>query len=314
MTLQSDFAFANRLAAGSSQVRVDLRFTCRETAPFPPDWQSTSPLYVSNAKTESKESSFAIYTLAEYSVIHFADTADYYLWPDQIYCHLLNPIYDYWVEIGFLGSVMSLWLELQGVLALHASAVTIFGRAVGFLGSKQGGKTSLAATLAQAGHLLLTDDILPIKRQESALWGCPGYPQMRMWLDLVEQFLEGDRDWPQVHPSLTKRRIPVGSEGLGKFCPTMQPMGCLYLPERRDASVYGIDICITPVPPQKAMLELVYYAFAAPVLSAFADLQSSRFCLLAEIAQRVPVRHLAYPAGYEHLPRVRAAICRDRQN
>lgn len=327
LTLQSDFCFANRLSqpehsettGNSSQPNPELRFTCRTEAPINVDWHQQKPIYTSQCRTETGDNSFFLYEIPSdrhstshtCTVVHFTDTADYYLWEDFIYCHLFNPAYDYWVEIGFLGSIMSIWLETHKRLALHASAVVINRQAVGFLGSKQGGKTSLAAMLTQSGHQLLTDDILPIQQQGKSLLGCPGYPQMRMWPELAQHFTGSDRSWPKVHPNLTKLRIPVTSETIGEFCDCPRPLTCLYLPERRDPNLYGKEISITPIPAPKAMVELLYYAFAAPVLPAFPKIQKPRFYLLADIIKQVQVRHLTYPNGYQYLPQVKAAIVED---
>jgi len=53
-------------------------------------------------------------------------------------------------------------MYLQGVLALHGSAVVINGRAVAFLAPKHHGKTTLALAVTRARGSLLTDDTLPI--------------------------------------------------------------------------------------------------------------------------------------------------------
>jgi len=70
-------------------------------------------------------------------------------WPDFVRAHLI-------------GRVLSTAMYLQGVLALHGSAVVINGRAVAFLAPKHHGKTTLALALTRAGGSLLTDDTLPI--------------------------------------------------------------------------------------------------------------------------------------------------------
>ena len=107
------------------------------------------------------------------------------------------------MEIRLLGPVFSFWLELQGIPVLHASAVLVEGQAVAFLSSNYGGKTSLAATLMQAGHPLLTDDFLPVERGDGLYLGRPGYPTMRMWPEEAEHFLGSYEDLGLVHPALT---------------------------------------------------------------------------------------------------------------
>ena len=40
-------------------------------------------------------------------------------------------------------------------------------------------------------------------------------------------------------------------------------------------------------------------------------LQPQRLDFFAQMVQQVPMRRLAYPSGFEHLPRVRDAILQD---
>jgi len=231
--------------------------------------------------------------------------------------------------------VLSFWLERQGIPALHASAVLIGGRAVAFLSSNQGGKSGLAATLMQSVHPLLTDDILPVEEQDGVFLGRPGYPTIRMWPDEAACFLGAYEHLPLVHPELTKRRVPVGGDGFGSFCDTSQPLACIYLPDRRDASgasttpeisavghpgrhpsqpdgaVPNTDVEILPVSPRDAVIELIRHSFSAHQVEA-AGLAPQRLNFFARLAQQVPMRRLIYPAGFEHLPRVREAILGDQ--
>jgi hypothetical protein len=309
LTLRSDFPFANQLLPTAGV--PDLHFTCVETAPILDDWQQSPPIFTSRTLTETGESSYSLYHQPDYEVLHFADTADYYLWNDKIICHLFNSAYDYWVEIGLLGSVFSFWLERRGILALHASSVVLENGAIAFLASNKGGKSSLAATFMQSGYSLLTDDILPVELNNSRIMGRPGYPQMRMWPDQAQHFLGHYQTLARVHPELSKRRVPVGQAGLGTFCDVAQLLNCLYIPERRDPQEWGMGIEIIPISPREVILELMHHAFAAQVIDAVVSLRPQRFNLLAQIAQQVPMRRLIYPAGLEHLPLVRDAILAD---
>jgi len=244
-------------------------------------------------------------------VLRFTEAADLYIWPQEIVCHLLDPAYDHMVEIYLLGLALSLWLELQGIPALHASAVVVEDRAVGFLATNSGGKSSLAAALMQAGYPLLTDDILPIERRQDTFWGRPGYPQMRMWPDQAQHFLGYYEDLDIVHPAYTKRRVPVGDDGLGVFCHVPQPLACLYIPERRDPDARETqEVEIKPILGAEALTALLGQSFALHIVEAL-GLQASRFRFFASLASQVPMRRLAYPEGSDQLPRVRRAILDD---
>ena len=62
----------------------------------------------------------------------------------------------------FFAQVLPLAAALQGLEILHASAVVLDGRALGFVAPSGTGKTSLAINLAAAGAELLTDDVLAL--------------------------------------------------------------------------------------------------------------------------------------------------------
>jgi hypothetical protein len=291
----------------------DLIFTCVPTAPLPGGWEQAAPAYISPYRTEDGQIILYLYRQATCDVLRFTHVADFYLWPERILCHLLDPAYDYLVEIRLLGPVLSFWLERRGIPALHASAVAVQGQAVAFLSTNKGGKSSLAASLLQAGYPLLTDDILPVVRGNGVFLGRPGYSTMRLWPDEAQHFLGSCEGLKLVHPKLTKRRVPVGPDGFGAFCDAPQPLACLYLPERRDAAEWGAKIEVTPVSLRDAVIELVRHSFTARIVEAM-GWQPQRLDFFARLVRQVPLRRLVYPSGFEHLPRVRQAILQDLES
>jgi hypothetical protein len=305
ITMASRYPFANRLTDGSGT--PDLTFTCARRRGSSPDWIGAEPVYVSQSKTSEGESLITLSRLKNCDVVHFARTADFFLRPGTIVAHLLDPSYASLVEIRLLGEIFSIWLELHGVLAIHASSVVVNKGAVGFLSTHGGGKSSLAAALMQAGYPLLSDDILPIGFRDGTFLGRPGYPQMRMWPDQAEYFLGRYEDLEIVNPWYSKRRVPVGQGGLGTFCPKEQPLKVLYIPVRRDPDE---KIVIEPLSPKDAFFELIRNSFSARIIEAL-GLQAQRMDSLTCIVRQVPVRRLVYPSGFEHLPEVRKALIDD---
>ncbi|MBM4466884.1 MAG: hypothetical protein FJ014_15260 [Chloroflexi bacterium] len=289
---------------------ADLTLTCVDHCPLFINWEQVKPTYASSNRTDGGESAGHLYRLDACDVLRFTHVTDFYLWLDRIVCHLLDPTQDHMVGIHLLGTVLSFWLERQGIPALHASAVVADGRVAAFLSCSTSGKSVLAAALMQGGYPLLTDDILPVERSGGAFVGRPGYPQIRLWPDEAQHFLGHYQDLERVHPELSKRRVPVGPDGFGTFCDESQPLACIYLPERRDPAQWGTEIEITPVSPRDAVIELVRHSFTPRVVEAI-GLQPQRLDFFAQMVQQVPMRRLAYPSGFEHLPRVREAILED---
>lgn len=311
LTLASDFPFANRLPRFHGT--PDVTFTCSEAPPCVSKWDEQTPAFASPVTLESGESLVYLYRHRGFDVLRYAEVADFFLWPDRVVCHLQDPKYDYVVEVYLLGLVLSFWLERRGTPVLHASAVSVDGRAVVFLATNYGGKTSLAATLMQAGHPLLSDDVLAVETRGSGVVVQPGYPQMRMWPKQAEYFLGRYETLAQVHPALEKRRVPVGPNGVGAFQQTSEPLGCIYLSEMRSANGSNREVRIDPVSKGDAAIELVRGSFLPNIVVA-AGLQARRMSLLSQIANQIPVRRLSFPEDPDQLPKVRQHILRDLQS
>lgn len=308
VAVATDFQFDNALPAGSFP--PDLEFTCTSKAPPVAQLFTEAEPLIGLGRLHDGQRFMSVSTRGACDLIRYTEVADFYLEASHITCHLLDPEYRFVVEIYLLGFVMSYWLErFRGIPALHAAAVVVDHRAIGFLSTNKGGKTSLAASLMQAGYPLLTDDILTVEHRDDAFYGRPGYPQMRMWPDQAEHFMGSYRELDLVHPQLTKRRIPVGSDGLGSFCGSTTQLTRLYVPERREHGDSDA-ITITPLPPSEGVMTLIRLSFLVRVLRAV-GLEAARLAFFSRLVQRVSMRTLSYPSGVEHLPAVREAVLAD---
>lgn len=107
----------------------------------------------------------------------------------------------------FYAPILSILCIRRGLLALHAAAVEVNGRAVVFLGEAGAGKSVLAARLGGMGHRLLSDDIGVI--DFSGTQGPhvrPGVPRIDLW-----------RDVPDIAGFDPDTLEPVG-RGIEKYC------------------------------------------------------------------------------------------------
>lgn len=262
-----------------------------------------SPLHMSSGKSIS-----SLYRLSRLEALSFPFGLEYLLQATRITARAATLQARDLVESHLLGPVLSYWLERQGIPTLHASAVDLDGNAVGFLSAQGGGKSGLAAAFVQAGHPLLTDDILPVEEIAGTFLGRSGYPQMKMWPDEAAHFLGGFEDLPLVHPRISKRRVTIGEEigGWGRFQESALPLAALYVPERRD----GGAIEIAPLSRSAAVIELVRHSFSPHLVQAV-GLQPARLDLFARLVRQIPVRRLLYPSGFERLPEVVEAVRRD---
>ena len=81
-----------------------------------------------------------------------------------------------------IGRVLAFALHQQGILSLHASAVSIGGQAIAMLAPKLHGKSTLAAALVRESARLLSDDTVPVVPGSPVLVR-PGVHQLRLWRD-----------------------------------------------------------------------------------------------------------------------------------
>jgi hypothetical protein len=298
LDLASDFPFRHFLGEGEG--KTGLTFTL-SAAPIEPGPWRDEPVYRSRRRLPDGESVSRLYRSGAWDVLCFPHGGDFYLGADRIVGQPSHPRDDDLLEMRFLGPVLSYWLELRGMPALHASAVAVDGRAVAFLSRHGGGKTGLAAALMRAGHPLLSDDIVPVEEIAGAFHARPGYPQMRMWPDEAAHFVDRWEELPPVLPGLAKRRARVES-----FLDATLPLACLYLAERRETG----PVEILDVSPRDAVIELVRHSFSPHLVEA-AGLQPGRFDLFARLVRGVPVRRLAYPSGFDLLPEVARRVAED---
>lgn len=123
------------------------------------------------------------------------------------------------VRADILGRVMALAAHADGFVALHASAVTIGGRAVAFMGSKFAGKSTLALALVRSGAKLLTDDTLIVRAgDDGRMWAAPGVQRMRLWPDSARALRAGVSVEAGAKPTLdrlTSRELASEAVPLG---------------------------------------------------------------------------------------------------
>lgn len=309
LTVETDVTFRTHLHTAASS--PDLRFFLTR-GPKPPAWPVPSESsFESPVRIDSGLPYMSLHQGSGGDLLRFSEVADYYLTDGEIRCHLVDPEYAYMIEVHFLGTVLSYWLERQGIPVLHASAVSVDGRAVAFLGTNKAGKSSLSIALMQRGHPLLSDDLVGLQTTASGIEARPGFPSMRMWPDLA-QHVAGKRwqELPLAHPRFDKRRTPVGPEGFGRFIDEVQPFACLYLPERAGDDGAAPEIRIESVPPGEAIFEFLQESFL-PRITQAAGLAPGRLKVFSRLTGRVPVRRIVYPAGFQHLPEVSARILED---
>lgn len=308
LDIASSFPFTFRLLEGAEP--PDLSF---EASLKPLEEKSTEDLaaaYTSPIRDEAGRSALRILRRPGSDLLVFPGVADFSLEDRSILYRPYLPERRGLIEIRFLGTVLSFYLERREVPVLHASAVDLDGGAVIFLGTNRGGKTGLAASFLTAGYSMLSDDLSPLDVREGRFFVRPGYPQMRAWPDLASRLVGSAEGLPRVLPELEKRRISIGGQGgLGSFCPDAKPLRALYLPERRPPGG-SAEVRIEEVSARDAVVDLIRTSFIARLVDAL-GWQPRRLAFFSRLVVSNPVRRLIYPSGFEHLDRVREAVLED---
>lgn len=150
------------------------------------------------------------------------------------------------------GVVMAILLYQRNCLVLHASAVMIADRAVGFLGVSGAGKSSIAVALEKRGHPIITDDVLALQFIGNAVYAAPGYPQVKL---TPESALTLGHNLSHLLP-LHQVETKLGYRIKASFPTAPMPLQALYF------LGIGEHLSITPAAPQTSTIELI--PFSAP--------------------------------------------------
>lgn len=224
----------------------------------------------------------------------------------KVACRSLDETSHEVFQTYLLGQVLSFALLKRGIESLHSTAVVVDGEAVGFVGDCGYGKSSLGAAFLQAGHPLLTDDLLVVEEDAHGVLAYPGVPRIKLFPEIARGLLgEGIVGTP-MNNLTPKLVIPLGRK---LFCRDVSPLRAIYVLTFPAGSSRNDRITIRALSPRRAFLELLKDTFNAMVLEP-ARL-TRQFDLAARLAGKVPVKSLSFPRSLDRLPSVREAILSD---
>ena len=207
----------------------------------------------------------------------------------------------------FLGPVFGFLLRLRGIICLHASAVSIDGQAIAFMGDSGAGKSTTAAAFARLGFTVLADDILVLSEESGVLLANPGYPRLRLWPDALQMLGSMSSDLPPLPEAPTGSRLHLDLQQNGyRFQHEPQRLAAIYLLNARS------DIenpTISAMPQASALIALIGNTYANSLLTV--QLRAAEFTQLAHYVKRVPVRMVQPPADPSALSKLCDAILND---
>lgn len=244
-------------------------------------------------------------------IYHEAGQGSYLAWPElfeffvtldgrRIYARALSEATEESFLTYLLGHVLSFALLQQGVESLHATVVAVKDRGIAFVAPSGLGKSTLAATLLAAGHKLVTDDLLVLRRAGDELLAMPGVPRIKLFPTTAEGLLPEARAGAAMHHLTSKLVLPVPADS---WAAAPVPLKAIY---QLSPSEGAAGICIETLSGQEAYLALLANTFNRVVLAP--ERLRRQMAAYAKIANAIPVARLHYPRDLSRLSEVRDAI------
>jgi hypothetical protein len=207
------------------------------------------------------------------------------------------------LEHLLIDQVLPRVLTHRGCLVLHAGCVASPHGAIAFVGDSGSGKSTLCAEFARAGHPLLGDDGMVVRRTAAAGFEAMAtYPGLRLLPDPLAHLFDQRADAPPVAHYTAKRRLD-GHNANFTLAEGALPLRALYLLDT-DAA-----IAIDPLAEREAFMALLRASFQLHL----EDRERSRelFERIGGLQEAVPVRRLSYPREFAFLGAVREAVLAD---
>lgn len=210
------------------------------------------------------------------------------------------------VHFALARGVLPRLLHLRGITCLHASAVRVGRNVVGFLGRSGMGKSTVAASLVACGHLLVSDDVLPVfQAADGTGVVCgPGLAEFR--LGRHSAYLAGVAQHLSPCPRPNKWLwIPDADQCHAAAA----PLSCLYhLRPRRGGPRSGHAVRFVRLTPIRALFTLVQNSFW--LRSSETPLFIHDFACLAHVVRAIPIYNIYYRLNQAGLAAVERLIQR----
>lgn len=111
------------------------------------------------------------------------------------------------LQSWLVGPGLGLILHQRGTPPLHASAITLAGRAIAIAGDSGAGKSTTTRALLHRGHRLLAEDQAVIDPISKRLY--PGAPDLRLWAEAARLF--GDPMIEESRVGAEEDKFTIGS-------------------------------------------------------------------------------------------------------
>jgi hypothetical protein len=209
------------------------------------------------------------------------------------------------LEPYILGSALGAICLQNGLLPLHASAVSLGSEAIAFAGPTGAGKSTMAAAIAARGHVHVTDDLSVVRLPAEGLpLVYPGTRVMKLCPDSSTALGFDEAEAVTARLSHEKLRFRSGATTL-----SAQPdaLAAIYFLELGDSA----DVIIEPLIGMHAIAAVASEIFRRAWLGPMGSLEA-RLPDIAEVARRTACFRLKRPHRFDMLPEVVDTVLRHR--
>ena len=270
-------------------------------------------LYTSIHSTDSGDPLFKFFESDDQFVFSYPGLADYALVKDltEIHIHLHQNSEQKDVLYFLLkGAILTLWLNLSNIICLHSSAITIEGKAIGFIGQSLAGKSTIAEYSLSKGVQLVSDDILAINPKFLHGGNCvmPSIPLLKT--RNITQFnnYASNTELPINCPGKKERLIDILKVSRSSWQPDPLPLKKLYILDRQSPN-FGIPK-VQELSANEKLVSLIVNTQAGLVFEK-SDQLRPRMTELSMLVMSVPIVLLSYSSGLDKLEELMCFIKQD---
>lgn len=206
------------------------------------------------------------------------------------------------VQHVLTGPALVMALQLQDDFFLHAASAVKDGGMLALSAPHGAGKSTLAASLIDAGLHVGSDDVLPLRVSEGTICGLGGHPWIKLWDDALVEFGQDAKDFDEVLEGYGKRVVPNILNEQARF-----PLRAVFL--LNPHGDFAQKMTITEIAGLDAVLALMANVYSPEIMVG--ELAVHNLDFATRIAAQVPVRVVSYYRSFENLPNIRDAILRD---
>jgi len=235
-------------------------------------------------------------------LLRFPGLADFEVSADgaEVVTHPAPGTDDATIEHLYVNQLMPLAQSRQGRPSFHASAVTVPGGAVAFLGKSGMGKSTLAASYALNEARFLTDDALLIEESGANCQVLPSHASLRLWEDSVEALVK-DRAAHAAPVNYSSKARLLAGDALAYSAEPQLLLAAFVL-----NATGSTEISIRPLNGLDRYMVWLSNSFLLDVEDS--ALLARHFDWTHRISGCVPTFSLDYPRDYGILPQVRHAV------